>query len=133
MFVRFKRRRLKRTYKYSDFDAGYAVDIVLVESRRDAGRVRQVFVGYVASYTERLIAMALHARILHRDAGRRLESLVADRDERLRLLAVIEARIPRPTADGEARERAQLDRLERSAHRWNKRFTSVGTTKQDAA
>lgn len=133
MFVRFKRRRLNRTYSYGSFDPGHAVDVVLVESVRSGAKVRQRFLGHLATYHERLIGMALHRRLLHRDAAERLALLVDDRDHRDQLMGAIRTRIPIPTPAEVADDHAQFDHLERSAHGWVPLGTTAGTTHRDAA
>jgi len=121
MFVRWKRRRMRGAWACSwQRRTGGPVFVryaVLVESAREAGKVRQRFIAHLAHIPEPLMSMALHRGLFWRDVNRRLAELQVDESTAAKARASLLAVVPLTDKAQEAAERSQLARLERSAGR----------------
>lgn len=94
MFIRRKRRRLKK--KYDGRADWHALDLVLTSSIRTASGPRQKIVGYIGTVEERLIEHEHIRRNFYRDALPRLEAMVPARKDYQRLVKSLHAMVPPP-------------------------------------
>jgi hypothetical protein len=115
MFVRWKRRRLRRPRIWSPPDDS-ALYAVLVESRRVAGRPRQRVVRHLGAIHAGDVArhpMAVDR--FWRDVDGRLAELGLGDAERRALEATVARRVPRPDPAELARARADFERFTAAA------------------
>jgi hypothetical protein len=106
MFVRWKRR--KRTYgrggrgEEGAERAGDSIDVVLVESLRVGGRVRQRFVCHLAHVHEKQMAWIGRRADFWKQVIPRLDALRLDLSERAKIEAQLDRVMPRLSPDGQA-------------------------------
>lgn len=111
MYVRWKRRNLKRVGGSTD----YALDAVLVESMRIGGKPRQRHVAHLASIREDDLAPEAKPQWraqFWRTVDKRLTGMDLGDGDRARIVATLEDRVPRLTAE---QYEAELDRVAREA------------------
>lgn len=109
MFVRWKRRKLKRRLGYGQ-DAGFVRYAVLVESVRVGGKPRQKFVAHLGYIEERLMGVS-HRAWFWRNVTATLGDLSLDGETRAVVCGKIAEAVPCP-ADDEV-ERDYKDALHR--------------------
>ncbi len=98
MYVRWKRTKLKRRIRWGE-DPGFRLSAELVEYQRVDGRPRQRYVKYLGSIPERNIAYGGWPAVFWKHADAALTSLKLPDDERERIAAQVESRVPRPIAE----------------------------------
>jgi len=103
MFVRWKRRRLKKKIgRKGNEDAGYTRSAVLVKSHRVNGEPRQKFVAHLGYVKERLIDQPHIQSWFWRGITSKLDQLDLDLDQRVAIEQAIERVVPRDGDDGTA-------------------------------
>ena len=103
VFVRWKRRKTKRW--------GGSLYAVLVENKREGGRVRQRVVKHLAHiHTAHLSSVGERARFWEQ-VDARLAGLGLPEEARQSIAAKLEQTVPRPSAEEIAAYRRDLDRL----------------------
>ena len=109
MYLRWKRRELRRTWERNDGWAPHRLEAAVVSSRRIEGTPRQEVVAYLGSIREEDTGDVVARAAFWETAGPRIAGLGLPDDERARVEAAIEDRVPRPDDD----ERAAAAELRR--------------------
>jgi hypothetical protein len=97
MYLRWKRRKLRRTWEWADGWAPHRLEAAIVASRRVEGKPRQELIAHLGSIREDAVG-DVEVRVGFWEAAeRRLAALALPDGERARIEAALDDRVRRPT------------------------------------